>query len=71
MKQYVDGWHKIEGYDVYVENGRVMHGVSYNGTRTTYPYVHNFNDGGLDNVSGSITANAFRSRVRRGTASMR
>lgn len=28
MTQYTDGWHKICGYDVYIENGEIVRGVS-------------------------------------------
>ena len=36
-----DGWHKIKGYEVYVENGRVVRGVKEDingGEVPAYPY---------------------------------
>lgn len=33
-----DGWHKINGYTVYIEDNKVVRGVTDN--RTTYPYKY-------------------------------
>lgn len=81
MKKVIDGWHAICGYNVYVEDGRVMRGVSggQNPT-TTYPYRTHYEwhddiggkkrvANGWDNCSG-ITVDAFRAGVRRGTVNM-
>ena len=71
-KEYKDGWHKVAGYDVYIENGlivRVTIGTGYD-YRTAYPYIA-AKDGGWDNASRTLTLAAFRARVRRGTATMR
>ena len=71
-KTYTDGWHKVAGYDVYVENGLIVRGTIGAGFdyRTSYPYVA-AKDGGWDNASRQLTPEAFRARVRRGTATMR
>lgn len=63
-----DGWHSISGYDVFIENGKVMRGTLGSGTnyRPVYPYKHFLGDRGWYNVSGQIIANAFRYGVKRG-----
>lgn len=33
-----DGWHRVYGHDVYVEDGRVLRGTTTDGQNTTYPY---------------------------------
>lgn len=63
-----DGWHKICGYDVYVENDRVLRGTKANGTLPAYVY-RRVDERRWDNNCG-ITVNAFRSGVRRGTIRM-
>lgn len=63
-----DGWHKICGAMVYVENGKVMRGVQDG--RTVYPYRKNTKIGGWDNVSGLSVA-AFRAGMKRGTIDIR
>ena len=43
MTQIKDGWHKVYGEDVYVENGKVVRGVTkdVNGSeKTCYPYKY-------------------------------
>lgn len=71
-KEYKDGWHKVAGYDVYIENGLIVRGTIGTGYdyRTAYPYIA-AKDGGWDNASRELTPEAFRARVRRGTATMR
>lgn len=63
-----DGWHKICGYDVYVENDRVLRGTKANGTLPAYVYRSCKTGGWYSN--GGITVNAFRSGVRRGSIRM-
>lgn len=64
-----DGWHTIQGYKVYVEDGKVLRGIlgEGNSQRTAYPFRRSKN--GWDNDSG-LTVNAFRSGVKRGTVNM-
>lgn len=71
MKNIKDGWHIVADYEVYIENGLILRGVSggYYDQRTTYPYISS-KYGGWDNASGELTPNAFRKRVKRGTAIM-
>ena len=73
MKKISDGWHKVSGYDVYIEDGKILRGIKldHNGSQVTaYPYVkYNGPGGGWTSCSG-ITVEAFRSRVKRGTAMM-
>lgn len=73
MKKINDGWHKIAGYDVYVEGGRVLRGTKtdYNGYEVSaYPYRRNARYGGWDNCSG-LTVSAFSAGVRRGTIDLK
>lgn len=62
------GWHILMGYDVYVENGRVLYGVTSDGQRPIYPF-RSVRTGGWDNESG-LTVDAFRAGIRRGTIVM-
>lgn len=66
--QNKDGWKVISGYEVYIEDGKVLRGISSRNT-TVYPY-RRCRHGGWDNVSGLSMA-AFRSGVRRGTIEMK
>lgn len=63
-----DGWTRIAGYTVYVEDGRVRRGVKNDGQETSYPYIAS-KQGGWD-LDQSMTPDAFRAKVRRGTAKM-
>lgn len=69
MAKIKDGWHTIYGKFVYVENGRVLRGVSSRDwdQRTIYPY--RVCRDGCTNCAG-ITVDAFRSGLRRGTVTM-
>lgn len=59
-----DGWYKVYGDEVYVEDGKVVRGVR-SGV-TCYPYEKT-KDGAWRNISGEITLSAFRSGYKRGT----
>lgn len=63
-----DGWHKICGYDVYVENDKVLRGTKRNGQLPAYVY-RRVNEREWSNDCG-ITVNAFKSGVRRGMIKM-
>ena len=68
MKRKInDGWHIVSGYEVYVEDGKVLRGLSSDKQRTVYPF-RAVRDG-WDNDSG-LTVAAFRAGVRRGTITM-
>lgn len=69
MKKTVkDGWHKIAGYDVYVENGNVKRGVTADGQKATYPYRAG-KYGGWDN-DVYMSVDNFRRKANNGTAAM-
>ena len=70
MKQYTNGWHKIAGYNVYIEDNRIVRGVTSDWQLPLCPYTAS-KYGGWDNASRDLTPDAFRARVRRGTAIMR
>lgn len=70
MKQYKDGWHKIAGYEVYMEDGYIIRGMTGTGARQRPTYVYRASrDGGWDRED-RITPNAFRAAVKRGTVKM-
>ena len=72
MKQEINGWRIVSGYEVYVENGKILRGVKQdsNGGRVpAYPY-RQARGGGWDIISG-ISLAAFRAAARRGTMEMK
>ena len=73
MKREVrDGWHAIQGYDVYVEDGIIKRGTLGEGTtnyRPAYPYRHSKQyDCWI--IENNLTISAFAAGVRRGTIAM-
>ena len=68
MKKEINGWKIAGGYDVYVEDGKVLRGIKldHNGHEVAaYPYRQS-RSGGWDLISG-ISLTAFRAGIRRGT----
>ena len=64
MKKTVkDGWHKVYGYEVYVEDGRVTRAIS--NCVTVYPYRAS-KYGGWD-IDTHTTLDALRAGLSRGT----
>ena len=61
-----DGWHTILGYDVYVENNKVMRGTLGEGStyRTAYPYKWDKTHRCWIKSAG-ICVNSFRNGVKR------
>lgn len=39
MKQYKDGWHKIAGYEVYMEDGYIIRGMTAEEVWKVWEYV--------------------------------
>jgi hypothetical protein len=70
MKKVSDGWHRILGYNVYVEHGRIKYGVDGQGwkEKTVYPY-RACRTGGWD-IDQHMSIDAFRAAVNRETADM-
>ena len=67
MKKIVkDGWHKVYGIDVYVEDGMVKRAIS-NG-HTVYPY-RKCAYGGWD-IDTYMSLDALRAGLSRGTVSL-
>lgn len=60
-----DGWHIVNGWNVYIEDGYAVRGLSGDGTRTLYIYTP-AHGGGLDRVDG-VQFGALRGRMNRGT----
>jgi hypothetical protein len=74
MAQIKDGWHVVYNEDVYVENGKVVRGVTkdYNGSEvTSYPYEYNKDYNCWVNISGEVTLSAYRAGRKRGTKCMK
>lgn len=65
-----DGWHIAAGYEVYVEDGKILRGVlgKGNSRRTAYPYRSGEN---CWTECIGITVDAFRAGARRGTVKLR
>lgn len=61
-----DGWHTILGYDVYVENNKVLRGTLGEGStyRTAYPYKWNKTHRCWIKNTG-VSVNSFRNGVKR------
>lgn len=69
MKKTVkDGWHRIAGYDVYIENGYIKRGKTDDGQRPLWPYRAG-KYGGWD-LDQYMTPDNFRRKHREGSAAM-
>lgn len=66
-----DGWHTIYNNMVYVEDNKVLRGVSSDHQRTAYPYRWMGKPHNCYTIASGISVEAFRSGVRRGTIEMR
>lgn len=69
-KQIKNGWHKLFGYDVYIEDEKIIHGVreDRNGSYvTSFPY-RKYGNGWSSDVG--ISYWSFVSGARRGTVGM-
>ena len=60
-----DGWHTVNGWNVYVEDGYAVRGVSRDSQRPLYLYTP-ARGGGMDRIDG-IPFGALRGRMNRGT----
>ena len=68
-----DGWHRIAGYNVLVENGKIIRGTLGEGTsnyRAAWPYRLDTKNLCWNNCAG-ITPAAFRAGVKRGTVTLK
>lgn len=65
MKKGKDGWHKVYGYTVWVEDGWAVRGLSGDGQRPLYIYSVSKN-AGYDRRDG-VKLDALRSGMNRGT----
>ena len=71
VKTMKDGWHKISGFDVYVEDGKIIRGTKEDSNGSiipAYPY-RACKEGGWD-LEQYMTVNAFRAGVYRGTVTL-
>lgn len=63
MAKYKDGWHKVAGFDVYAENGRILRGIKYDAEQPLAAYCyHSSKHGGLDHYNP--TPDRFRRDVK-------
>lgn len=63
-----DGWHTIEGFKVLVEDGKIHRGIINPGWNERTGYVYRKNRQlGCWASEGTISVEAFRAGVRRGT----
>lgn len=60
-----NGWHIVNGWNVYVEDGYAVRGLSRDGQLPLYLYTPAIG-GGLDRVEG-VPFGAMRGRMNRGT----
>lgn len=65
MKNVKDGWHKVYGYDVWVEDGWAVRGLGSDGRRPLDIYTVSKNTG-YDFCDG-VKLDALRRGIRRGT----
>lgn len=63
-----DGWHKVYGWSVLVENGKVIRGINPERDLPVYPYKATRN--GWD-ICQSLSLAAFRKRMANGTITLR
>ena len=69
MTNQKNGWKKVCGYDVYVEDGMVKRGITSDGQRPLYLY-RKAKGGGWDSTS-PMTIAAFRAGVNRETIELK
>lgn len=62
-----DGWHVVSGYNVYVENGKVLRGTLGEGITLRPAYIYRASRYGGWDKEEAVTVGAFRSAVNRGT----
>lgn len=67
-KKARDGWHKVYGYHVYVEDGMVTHGTDDTYDAALYPYRSIRGCGGWHLAQGYFTLDGLRSAIRNGSA---
>lgn len=63
MTKMKDGWHTVKGYEVYVEDGKILRGVKNdtNGSRVpAYPYKWESTNNAW--CKGTPTVSAFRGK---------
>lgn len=67
-----NGWHTVMGYEVLIEDDKVIRGTLGSGTsyRAAYPYKHYKGYSGWHNVAGKLTVSAFRYGVKNGSVMM-
>ena len=63
-----EGWHNLSGYCVYVRDGRIVRGMLGRGRDQRPAWLYRYNSRlGIWSSCVSMSVNAFRAGVRRGT----
>ena len=68
MKNVRDGWHKVYGYDVWVEDGWAVRGLSGDGQRPLY--IYSVAKGGGYDLRDGVKLDALRKAMARGTMAL-
>lgn len=64
----LDGWHNVSGYRVYIRNGQIVRGMRGQGRDQRPAWLYRYNPRlGVWSACMSMSVDAFRARVRRGT----
>lgn len=64
----LDGWHNLAGYRVYIRNGQIVRGMLGQGRDQRPAWLYRYNPRlGVWSSCVSMSVDAFRSGVRRGT----
>lgn len=62
-----NGWYKVLGYDVFLEDGFILRGILGKGNAQNPAYIYRRTKDGEWTKEERITEAAFRSGVKRGT----
>lgn len=72
MAKIKDGWHKVSGWDVYVEDGYILRGIDTDSNGSQVPvYVYRASHHGGYSREERITPAALRAGLNRGTIILR
>lgn len=69
MRKYEDGWHKISGIDVYIENDMIVRSITADWSQPLYLYEYDKKMNVLTKVI--VTVPEFRRKIREGKIYLR
>lgn len=70
MRKFRDGWHKIAGYNIYVENNRVMRGLKGPEWNPVPSFPYRWSKNLHCWCAENMTVDAFRAGVKRDVIKM-